>query len=113
MKKVLITGTAGFIGHHLACLLRDSGFKVVGLDQINDYYDIRIKHHRLALQGVDVSQLEYGVKWSGEIDFIQLNLEDEEGIFKLFESEGFDYVVNLAAQAGVRHSLEKSKGLCK
>ncbi|MFY0642996.1 MAG: NAD-dependent epimerase [Bacteroidia bacterium] len=109
MKKVLITGTAGFIGHHLACLLRDNGYKVVGLDQINDYYDVKIKHHRLELQGVDVSKIEYGEKVSGEIDFIQLNLEDELGIFKLFEEEKFNYVVNLAAQAGVRYSLENPR----
>ena len=106
MKKVLITGTAGFIGHHLALLLRDVGMKVVGLDQINDYYDIDLKYHRLSLQGIDKSSIEYGKKVAGEIDFIQLNLEDADAMMKLFEAEKFDYVVNLAAQAGVRYSLE-------
>lgn len=105
-EKVLVTGTAGFIGHHLAVLLNKVGYKVVGLDQINDYYDVELKYHRLELQGINVSAIEYGEIVRGEIDFIKLDLEDEDNIFKLFEQESFDYVVNLAAQAGVRHSLE-------
>lgn len=109
MKKILVTGTAGFIGHHLALLLAKLGHKVVGLDQINDYYDINLKYHRLALQGIEREQISYGKKVRGDIDFIQLNLEDAEGIMSLFEQEKFNYVVNLAAQAGVRYSLENPK----
>lgn len=109
MEKVLVTGTAGFIGHHLATLLSGLGFKVVGLDIINDYYDVNIKYERLKLQGVDVDAIEYGKYLSGNIDFIQLKLEDGDGILKLFKEQKFDYVVNLAAQAGVRYSLENPK----
>jgi hypothetical protein len=57
MEKVLITGNAGFIGHHLAILLSSLGYKVVGLDEINDYYDINLKNDRLVLQGIDVSNI--------------------------------------------------------
>ena len=108
-KKVLITGTAGFIGHHLAVLLHELGMKVVGLDQINDYYDVNLKYHRLAVQGIAKEDIEYGRMIRGDIDFIQLDLEDESGIMDLFKEEQFDYVVNLAAQAGVRHSLENPR----
>lgn len=105
--KVLVTGTAGFIGHHLALKLSAEGFEVVGLDQINDYYDINVKYNRLKKQGIDHNLVEYGklLKGDNNISFIKLNLEDKEGIFKLFEEQKFDYVVNLAAQAGVRYSL--------
>lgn len=106
MKKVLITGTAGFIGHHLAQLLNQSGFKVVGLDQINDYYDVELKKHRLKLQGVDVESISEGEVQRGDIDFIKMDLEDGASLKKLFKEEKFDYVIHLAAQPGVRYSLE-------
>lgn len=109
MDKVLITGTAGFIGHHLAMLLSNLGYKVVGLDLINDYYDVDLKKARLRLQGVNVDAISYGKYLSGDIDFIQLRLEDDEAVMRLFEEQRFDYVVNLAAQAGVRYSLENPK----
>ena len=105
MEKVLITGNAGFIGHHLAILLSSLGYKVVGLDEINDYYDINLKNDRLVLQGIDVSNISYGKLLEGEIDFIQLKLEDDVALFNLFENQKFDYVINLAAQAGVRYSI--------
>lgn len=109
MSKVLITGTAGFIGNHLAILLHKVGYKVVGLDEINDYYDINLKYERLAKQGVAKEKIAYGKLVSSDIDFIQLKLEDQEGIDKLFAEQKFDYVVNLAAQAGVRHSIESPR----
>lgn len=109
MKKVLITGTAGFIGNHLAQLLSKIGFKVVGLDEINDYYDVNLKYERLSNQGIPKADISYGKLVHGDIDFIQLKLEDQEGIDKLFADQKFDYVVNLAAQAGVRHSMESPR----
>jgi UDP-glucuronate 4-epimerase len=104
-KKVLVTGAAGFIGHHLSKLLIANGYKVVGLDNINDYYDPRLKLARLRDMGLDPASIEEGKILKGDIDFIKLDLIDKDGVKKLFEKEQFDYVVNLAAQAGVRYSL--------
>ncbi len=106
MEKVLVTGAAGFIGHHLSKLLVDSGFEVVGIDNINDYYDQSLKLARLEDMSIDTSKMEYNVPLDGSITFVKLDLQDKENIFKLFQKEKFDYVVNLAAQAGVRYSLE-------
>lgn len=105
--KVLITGTAGFIGHHLSIKLGTLGFETVGLDAINAYYDPQLKRDRLAQQGFNVSEIAYNKLLSNGKNgsFIQLNLEDKDALFKLFETQKFDYVVNLAAQAGVRYSL--------
>ena len=111
--KILITGTAGFIGFHLAKKLLDEGHEVLGLDNINDYYDVDLKFARLKELGIDQENIEYGVMVKSEKypahRFIKLNLEDEEGINKLFESEHFTEAVNLAAQAGVRYSLVNPK----
>jgi len=109
MKKVLITGTAGFIGFHLARKLLESGFQVCGLDIINDYYDVELKYARLAVSGIKREDIVYNKlvdssKYPG-YRFIQLKLEDKEAIFDLFKQEKFDVVINLAAQAGVRYSL--------
>ncbi|WP_028485993.1 NAD-dependent epimerase [Thiomicrorhabdus chilensis] len=108
--KILITGTAGFIGFHLANKLIARGDEVVGLDAINDYYDQNVKYGRLEFAGIDQSQIEYNklVKSSKNPNyrFIQLQLEDKENLYKLFEAEKFDAVCNLAAQAGVRYSIE-------
>lgn len=104
-KKVLVTGAAGFIGHHLSKLLIANGYQVVGLDNINDYYDPRLKMARLRDMGLDPASIEEGKILKGDIDFIKLDLIDKDGVKKLFEKEQFDYVVNLAAQAGVRYSL--------
>lgn len=106
--KILITGTAGFIGHHLANKLRrDSEAIIYGLDSINDYYDVSIKHDRLRNQGFTVEDVEYNklIKAGENGYFIKLNLEDKENLDKLFKAEKFDIVINLAAQAGVRYSL--------
>ena len=108
--KILVTGTAGFIGFHLAKRLLERGDEVVGIDNINDYYDVRIKYGRLKETGIEGDEtIEYAkpIK-STKYDnytFIKLNLEDRAAIEKLFEREKFDAVCNLAAQAGVRYSL--------
>ena len=112
--KILVTGTAGFIGFHTAMKLLKRGDEVVGLDNINDYYDINVKYGRLQRGGI-IPDLESGKEitynqlltstTNPNYKFIKLNLEDKEGIFKLFEEQKFDRVINLAAQAGVRYSL--------
>ena len=113
MAKILVTGTAGFIGFHLAKRLLERGDEVVGLDSINDYYDIRVKHGRLTETGVDINEVQYGqLDQSAKYPsyrFIQLQLEDAENLNQLFASEQFDTVINLAAQAGVRYSLENPR----
>lgn len=106
--KILITGTAGFIGHHLAQKLgKEEANTIYGLDSVNDYYDVRIKWDRLRNQGFTIENLEYNtpVKSDKGNYFIQLKLEDKENLDRLFEREKFDIVINLAAQAGVRYSL--------
>ncbi len=107
MKKVLITGMAGFIGHHLAKLLVKSNYEVVGLDNINDYYDQQLKYARLKDLGFEIDAIEYNKlqKLPG-ISFIKLDLTDLIPLKNLFKEQQFDFVVNLAAQAGVRYSLE-------
>ncbi|MBI4745819.1 MAG: NAD-dependent epimerase [Deltaproteobacteria bacterium] len=93
-EKVLVTGAAGFIGFHLSKRLIERGDQVVGIDNLNDYYDVSLKRARLAqLEGL-----------SG-FRFVKMSLEDREGLPGLFREERFDKVVNLAAQAGVRYSL--------
>ncbi|MHC4926208.1 MAG: NAD-dependent epimerase [Planctomycetota bacterium] len=107
--KILVTGTAGFVGYHLALRLLERGDEVVGLDNINDYYDRAVKYGRLANTGIDKDVIEYNkLIPSGTYDnyqFIQMNLEDKDNIDKLFAGQKFDKVCNLAAQAGVRYSL--------
>ena len=107
--KILITGTAGFIGFHLANYLVQRGDEVVGLDSINDYYDINLKYTRLQTAGIEKNDIEYNKLVSSSkhanYRFIQLQLEDKGNLEKLFAAQQFDKVCNLAAQAGVRYSL--------
>ncbi|MCP9032812.1 NAD-dependent epimerase [Klebsiella sp. SWET4] len=92
--KFLVTGAAGFIGFHVSKRLLNDGHQVVGIDNINDYYDVKLKESRL-------EQLE-----SPSFTFYKLDLADRDGMAKLFETEQFERVIHLAAQAGVRYSLE-------
>lgn len=93
--KVLVTGAAGFIGMHVSKRLLDLGVTVVGLDNLNSYYDVSLKHYRL-------SQIET----YDNFKFVKMDLADREGIAEFFKEEQFDRVIHLAAQAGVRYSIE-------
>ncbi len=111
MQKVLVTGAAGFIGFYTAKKLIDLGYEVIGLDNINDYYDINLKYDRLKELGIDRTEAkqENNLVQSSiynTFQFIRLNLEDRENLPALFKAQQFDSVINLAAQAGVRYSLE-------
>lgn len=110
--KLLITGTAGFIGYHLVeKMIQDvPQIEIVGFDQINNYYDVELKYDRLKEHGIEVDRIEDGVairsnKWDN-YSFVKGDLENKELINKLFKENGFTHVCNLAAQAGVRYSLE-------
>jgi UDP-glucuronate 4-epimerase len=94
-EKILVTGAAGFIGFHVCGRLLERGFSVVGLDNVNDYYDVRLKEARLS------RLLRYE-----QFSFAREDLANKEAVSSLFETERFDRAVNLAAQAGVRYSLE-------
>ena len=96
--KVLVTGAAGFIGYHASKALLERGDTVVGLDNLNDYYDPALKESRLALL------LEFPA-----FSFIKMDLEDEAGVMQAFAANCFEAVIHLAAQAGVRYSLENPR----
>jgi len=110
MAKILVTGSAGFIGFHLASRLIERGDEVIGLDCINDYYDVNLKYSRLKITGISRDEIVYGKliqsSKSRNYRFIRLKLEDRDSILELFRKEKFDKVCNLAAQAGVRYSIE-------
>jgi UDP-glucuronate 4-epimerase len=107
--KILITGTAGFVGFHLALKLIDQGFDIVGIDNINDYYDPNLKFARLSESGI----AKEDVKWHVEAKsskfsnyrFIRMNVENKGELMSLCSREKFDIIVHLAAQAGVRYSI--------
>lgn len=110
-KTILVTGAAGFIGFHLCKQLISEGHHVVGLDNLNDYYSTQLKTNRLKELGItDVStQLSTSSKFQDAFAFIKLDLTDYDKLDLLFEEHNFDVVCNLAAQAGVRYSLENPK----
>ncbi|WP_044418041.1 NAD-dependent epimerase [Halarcobacter anaerophilus] len=108
--KILVTGTAGFIGFHLTKKLLQRGAEVVGLDNINDYYDVNLKYARLEELGIKKEEIEDNKivvsKTYPKHRFIKVDLADSKNIDELFKKEEFDAVCNLAAQAGVRYSIE-------
>ncbi len=107
--KILVTGAAGFIGFHTIKYLISRGDEVIGLDSINDYYPISLKKARLKELGVRTEDLkENQILESNHqnFHFVKLDLKDSEGLKKLFEKQNFNRVIHLAAQAGVRYSLE-------
>lgn len=108
--KILVTGTAGFIGFHLAVKLAERGDEVIGLDNINAYYDVNLKYGRLKETGIHKEDIEYNKITKSRIypnySFIKLDLKDREHLNALFKNEKFNKVCNLAAQAGVRYSLQ-------
>jgi len=111
--KVLVTGSAGFIGYHLANRLAARGDEVVGLDVLNDYYDVHLKLARLREAGFEVMDFEYNTPVASQkypnYRFVKLALEDNEALLALLEEERFDAVCNLAAQAGVRYSISNPR----
>jgi len=108
--KILVTGSGGFIGFHLVQRLRREGMDVTGLDNLNEYYDINLKYARLRESGLQITDEVTGKKnWITEVpgyDFYCYDLTDREKIFSLFREKKFDHVIHLAAQAGVRYSLD-------
>lgn len=115
MSKILVTGAAGFIGFHVSKKLIDLGFEVYGIDNLNAYYDVRLKLDRLKELGIDTQselfmrQQEVKSGSNENFRFSQMDLVDGHRLDHLFLKEKFDAVINLAAQAGVRYSIENPK----
>ncbi|MCM1150510.1 MAG: NAD-dependent epimerase [Alistipes sp.] len=109
-RKILVTGAAGFIGSYVCRRLLERGDDVVGLDNVNTYYSVELKYGRLESLGIDRDRIDpYKLVPSCVFDrfrFVRMNLEDRQAMRMLFANERFDAVVNLAAQAGVRYSIE-------
>ena len=114
--KILLTGIAGFIGFHLAKRLLEMGHYVVGLDNINEYYDLRLKYARLAELGVEREEIKHNTYIKSEkynnLLFLKSNLEDNF-IYQVFNNTKIDLVINMAAQAGVRQSLINPRDFIK
>ncbi len=103
--KILLTGIAGFIGFHVAKRLLDEGYSVVGYDNINDYYNVRLKLDRLGELDIQEKDNQW-ISTNSNLKFVKADLLEKEALMSLFEFEKFDYVIHLAAQAGVRYSIE-------
>jgi UDP-glucuronate 4-epimerase len=105
--KVLITGAAGFIGMHTVQKFAYLGYEVIGLDNINAYYETELKYARLQELGIKKSLLQYNkvIEGNSTISFIQLDIQDAGNLNVLFANQKFDMVIHLAAQAGVRYSI--------
>lgn len=108
--KILVTGAAGFIGFHTTKYLLDRGYSVIGLDNINSYYDVQLKYARLNELGITRNDIKEGewvqsIQYS-EFRFFRLALTDAERLLTLFREERFTHILHFAAQAGVRYSLE-------
>lgn len=110
-KRVLVTGSAGFIGFHLAKQLLENGYEVIGIDNLNDYYDVQLKLDRLKELGVDLPNTATGqrVKSTSKNFQIWVDHLENDGLWEELANEGIDEIINLAAQAGVRYSLENPK----
>lgn len=108
--KILVTGAAGFIGFHITRSLLNAGYSVIGIDNICPYYDVRLKYARLKETGIEESEIKPGEYVHSKIydsyKFLKLDINNREEINILFDIENFTHVVHLAAQAGVRYSLE-------
>lgn len=109
MEKVFVTGVAGFVGFHFTKKLLQQGFEVVGVDNVNNYYDVELKYARLAQLGINIqanaTENEF-VSQKLPFTFIKINLQQTEKVLQIFKKHQFTYAVNLAAQAGVRYSIE-------
>ena len=107
--KILITGTAGFIGFHLAKSFIEKGIEVIGVDNVNDYYDVNLKFARLNETGIDASKIEERAMMQStkypNYRFVKMDISNKDDVLSLFADERPDYVCNMAAQAGVRFSL--------
>lgn len=108
--KILVTGAAGFIGYHVTRGLLEQGHPVIGIDNISPYYDVQLKYARLEEVGIEKFKIKPGEivrssRFSAD-QFIRMDVNDKEALHKLFEKEHFTHVVHLAAQAGVRYSIQ-------
>jgi len=109
-KSILVTGAAGFIGFYLSLELLKKGYNVVGIDNVNDYYDINLKLARLSELGINNfkdKQKAVSTIYGESFHFYKVNLEDKVFLPQIFETYSFEIVCNLAAQAGVRYSIEE------
>jgi len=111
-KTILITGVAGFIGFHLAKTLLNLGYNIIGIDNISNYYDVNLKYARLNELGIETSSAKQELllcvskTFSNRMQFVKMNLEDRKALPNLFKTHDIDIVCNLAAQAGVRYSIQ-------
>src|SRR2546423_13347327 len=106
--NILVTGTAGFIGFHVANRLLNEGHTVIGIDTINNYYDVQLKYDRLAFAGINITSdnsNKYTSAAPSSYIFYRLDLEDKKALEKIFREHDINIVIHLAAQAGVRYSL--------